>query len=658
MLVNDERLVETDGAYRPVGDLATLDVPDSLHALIAARLDALEPSERSLLQDAAVLGQSFTPEGLEAVSGTGAVVLEPRLRALVRRELLVLDIDPRSPERGQYAFVQGLIREVAYSTLARRDRRSRHLAAARYFEALGDEELAGVLAAQYLAAQRESTDGAEADALAIQARIALKAAAERAGQLGSHEQEIGFIEAALSITTDAREEGELLRRAGSAASESGRHEAAEGFLARAEARYRDLGDRAALAEAIALRGEAFLNRAVLEPAIGLLKRATTEFEDLDDESLIPLWSQLARAYFFAGDANDALSWADRTLAAAEPLGRSGVVADTLVTKGTTLVDVGRAIEGGALIEAGKRLAESTGDRFVVARAYQNLSYAMANIDSVAALENARAGFAYAQRFGMAALVASLAVNLAQESIRYGRWDGARSAIDTALEIASDPLDRAGILLYLVQLDALQGRPFADALSETKAISERQSDPQIRSELHVAEALVALVEGRLADAVALGMQAATELLQNAPQALRIAGRAASWMQDQETAREVLSRLASLPIHGQNMDASRAASRAGVAALEGRADDAIALYREALDLWTELGLEWEYALTALDMLLLVGVTDDDARTAVEAARATFERLDATTFLSRLEASRTAATAAMQSPKASVPSASASG
>src|SRR4029079_7480907 len=207
MLVNDGRLVETDGAYRPVGNLATFDVPDTLHALIAARLDALEPTDRSLLQDAAVLGQSFSLDGLEAVSGTNAAALEPRLRALVRRELLVLDIDPRSPERGQYEFVQALIREVAYSTLARRDRRSRHLAAARYFEALSDEELAGVLAAQYLAAQRESTEEAEANALAIQARSALTAAAERAGQLGSHEQEIGFIEAALSITTDAGEQG-------------------------------------------------------------------------------------------------------------------------------------------------------------------------------------------------------------------------------------------------------------------------------------------------------------------------------------------------------------------------------------------------------------------------------------------------------------------
>ena len=90
------------------------------------------------------------------------------------------EVDPRSPERGQYAFVQALIREVAYSTLAKRDRRSRHLAAARFFESLGEDELAGALAGHYLAAWQAAPDGPEGDAVAVQARLALVGAAERA----------------------------------------------------------------------------------------------------------------------------------------------------------------------------------------------------------------------------------------------------------------------------------------------------------------------------------------------------------------------------------------------------------------------------------------------------------------------------------------------
>jgi predicted ArsR family transcriptional regulator len=75
-------------------------VPETLHALIAARLDALEAVERSLVQDGAVLGQSFTVDALAAVAGLPADAVEEHLRNLVRRELLVHESDPRSPERG------------------------------------------------------------------------------------------------------------------------------------------------------------------------------------------------------------------------------------------------------------------------------------------------------------------------------------------------------------------------------------------------------------------------------------------------------------------------------------------------------------------------------------------------------------------------------
>ena len=195
MLVADGRLAIDDGTYRPVGDLTSLAVPETLTALIASRLDGLAPDDRTLVSDAAVLGQSFTPAGLAAVSGIPEAELEPRLRALVRRELLTLETDARSPERGQYAFVQALIREVAYNTLAKPDRKRRHLAAARFFESLDTDEIAGALAGHYLAANANATEGPEADALAGQARIALIAAAARAVALGANDHALRILRA-------------------------------------------------------------------------------------------------------------------------------------------------------------------------------------------------------------------------------------------------------------------------------------------------------------------------------------------------------------------------------------------------------------------------------------------------------------------------------
>src|SRR3954454_18750303 len=160
-LVDGGHLVRREDVYEPVGTLPVLDVPPTLRALIASRLDALDPSDRSLIQDASVIGAAFSPAALAAIGGRDAKDVEGGLRALVAKELIALETDPRSPERGQYRFTQGLVREVAYAGLGRSERRSRHLAIARYLEALGDDELAGVLATHYVEAYRAAPEGEE-----------------------------------------------------------------------------------------------------------------------------------------------------------------------------------------------------------------------------------------------------------------------------------------------------------------------------------------------------------------------------------------------------------------------------------------------------------------------------------------------------------------
>ena len=71
--------------------------------------------------------------------------------------MLVLDSDPRSPERGQYGFIQALVQRVAYETLSRRDRKAKHLAAADYLSSesgIDADEIAEVIAAHLLDAHR------------------------------------------------------------------------------------------------------------------------------------------------------------------------------------------------------------------------------------------------------------------------------------------------------------------------------------------------------------------------------------------------------------------------------------------------------------------------------------------------------------------------
>src|SRR3970040_739670 len=87
MLLDRGLLVQDDPPYRGTGEVETLEVPETLHALIAARLDGLSAEERRLLQDAAVLGKTFTRDALGALAGPD-VEIESLLTALARKEVL------------------------------------------------------------------------------------------------------------------------------------------------------------------------------------------------------------------------------------------------------------------------------------------------------------------------------------------------------------------------------------------------------------------------------------------------------------------------------------------------------------------------------------------------------------------------------------------
>ena len=83
------------------------------------------------------------------------------LDALVVKQVLGRDDDPRSPERGQYVFLQALLRTVAYGTLSRKARKARHVAAAHHLEHTWPGEardIAEVLASHYLEAIRAEPD--------------------------------------------------------------------------------------------------------------------------------------------------------------------------------------------------------------------------------------------------------------------------------------------------------------------------------------------------------------------------------------------------------------------------------------------------------------------------------------------------------------------
>ncbi|HYL40269.1 MAG TPA: AAA family ATPase [Candidatus Binatus sp.] len=642
MLLAQGRLVREDGSYRPTGEMDDLAVPETLTALIAARLDSLDPTDRTLIEDGSVLGQSFTLTGLAAVSGIDRVDLESRLRALLRRELLVLDADPRSPERGQYRFVQALIREVAYNTLARKDRKARHLAAARFFESLGTDELAGGLAGHYLAAQRLASDPAEAAALAAQARIALRGAAERAAALGSHEQALTFLDQAIEVTTDPAERAELHARAFVEA----RHGTDMELLARhaeaALAERRKTDDRQAIASAEALHGTA-IGSWVRDPVRGLaiLEAAWQEFSDLAETPAgVALMVAITRANRARNESAEALRWPERFMPIAERLGLLAEVAGGILARGSSMIALGRPREGMVLIRGAHQLAIANALPDVELSARVLLTFFEQWGDPAAGLALAREGFEIARRTGSRGYAFALVGNGAICAFAVAEWDWASGILEEWLAMEATAAQRAEFYIDRAVLKSMRGEDSTADSDEAERLRTNAgiTDPQWQSYEHWARAWAAFAAGHLEAARSLAVRAIEITNYFTPLAWPLAVRAALWSGDADAARRVIEQSGIDSFTGALVEADKMAARAGVAALDGNWPVATAGYREAFRGYRAIGATFTEAATAVDLATLVPASErsaPDLQDAVTGARETLTKLGSRPFLERLDA-----------------------
>lgn len=416
------RATTDGGQYDLAGELPDLAVPETLQALIAARLDALEREDRALITDAAVLGLSFAMPALQALSGLEPDALAQRLDGLVRHQLLVLDADPLSAERGQYRFVQGVVREVAYQSLAKRDRRTKHVAAARYFETLGEDELSGVLASHYLAAYRATPAGPEADALAAQARIALRAAADRASALHSQAGALGYLEQALDVTSDPAERAGLHEHAAMAATHAARTREGLRHARKAEEIMAAAGDRLGVLRMRTLDAWVKLSEHGDQAAITTLEHALAEVADLPaSREIVLAQAEIARALMVAGRAPEGLKWIDQAVESAD-LVSPGDVLEALVTRGTLLLQLGRTEESEVVLRGAIVVADRSGNAPAGLRARNNLSGLVESINLDDALDLAREVFEIARRYGLLTwMLQSIGVGL-RTALDAGRWD--------------------------------------------------------------------------------------------------------------------------------------------------------------------------------------------------------------------------------------------
>jgi tetratricopeptide (TPR) repeat protein len=614
MLIDLDVVQPIDGVYRLIGDVGELGVPATLQSLLAARLDALEPDARRLVADAAVLGGSFPAEAVIAVSD----LPEPRVRALldelVRREVLGVRADSLSPERGQYAFVQMMFRQVAYDTLSRRERKARHLVVAAHLQtafADGGEEIAEVVAAHLLDAIAAVPDDPDVTDIRGRAVATLTRAGERGERTGAPAA------AAAAYTTAA----ELLEQAGSSTEQiaaAGLRERAGMVVAadepdraiehcrRAVELYRLNGRIRDTARANTRLGAALRTVGRLEDARALLRESLIVLEVEPDADSVEATSTLARLEAFAGNPDEADRLSASALAVAQTLDLpDSILAELFTTRGLVHVFANRPAQAASAYREAIRRADNAQASPDSVRALFNLADLLTTIDPPAARDTARSALAHGRRIGSRTLLAIAHSNLLQALLLTGEWDEAEADFHTGA--GDDGLWQEPALAYsALQLHAFRGNvPGVQALLP---LLERWSDTEDPQELAIAatcRAAAAAAEGNSAVALseagdALGHAEALGLFSDGIRwAWQIAADAALALGDRDEVARLLSWLGAHPKGHVPpvLRAERLRIRGRLHACEGE-PDATSVFESAVTAFRELGSPYHLAVGLLD------------------------------------------------------------
>jgi tetratricopeptide (TPR) repeat protein len=515
-LVDRDVVQPIDGVYRLVGDVGELEVPDSLHALLAARLDVLAPDVRRLVADAAVLGASFPAEALLAISDVDVTTLHEWLGELLRREVLTVSADPLSPERGSYRFAQDLLRQVAYDTLSRRDRKARHLAVAAHLRTAfpnDGEEVVDVLARHYLDAMTAVPDDDDVDELRDRAIAALVRGAERAARTGAPDRASrSFAEAAELLEaagTDPQQAAAYSERAARQAHRSGDATLAIRLGRPTLERYLALGDERSAARTRTLIGRAHARIGQYDEARAELRPAIEVLAHDPDSDTVEAMGQLATVEVFAGSADaDAATVKGLKLAQSLGLGPADLAA-AIQIRGTLLSRDDRHVEAIFHLREGVRLAEQADRPDLLAVALGNLGTTLMGWDPAGAAEINQRAIQAARRTGDRRLLAVAVVNSTIGLMEVGRWVD----VDTLLAPGGD-VDTLPESIELGRwaqavLAALRG----DGALSTRIVSEltympASADPEDLSAVELSRAFAAAASDLPDEALRHAQQALT------------------------------------------------------------------------------------------------------------------------------------------------------
>jgi len=500
-LVDRGALVERDGRLVLESELGELDVPASLGSLLAARIDALDPVERQLVKAMSVFGGSFPRASAAALSGVADEQLEDVLATLVRKQVLAIRADRLSPDRGQYAFAQGLLRTVAYEMLSRQERKARHLAAADHLRQIfpnDGEEVAEAIASHYVEAYRAAGEDADAEELRAQTVTALRRAAQRASAVGAPEGGERSLRIALEMTADPSERVELMRATGQMALAAGRNEVALELFTDAREAAREAGDERTAALIGGPLGTALTRLGRNEEATEQVQAALDALHDTTHDSDVGrLHFVLGRSRAALGQFEQAVLPLERALGIAEALQLPDLLSQALTGKAVMYVNTARVEEARLLLAGAADIARRDSRTVDLSRAIGNLGNLEMEWDLPEAFDHLETARQLSVRHGDRYMTNIQTGNLMVVHLFAGRWTEVERLADELLA-GNDGIAAGGmedLYVRLAMLHALRGEVDAARESLAQLASWEHSDEREARALHgVALLSVHVAEG--------------------------------------------------------------------------------------------------------------------------------------------------------------------
>ena len=508
------RMLSEDGADK-LGDL-----PESVHAVIAARLDALPSAAKEFLQDGAVIGKVFWLGAVIDIGDIDADQADGLIRDLEQRELVRLDSRSAVEGEAQYAFHHALVRDVAYSQIPRAQRVDKHRRAAGWIQALSSDrtqDRAEMLGQHYLQAlEFARLTGQDTTAFAQVARDALHEAGTRAWWLGAYSAAARFYGSALELTgRDEPDRARLLFAHGRAlfwSEDAGLEAMAEAVDALAEQ-----GDIEGAAEAASWTSKALWMQGDRDAAYRSIDRALALVASLPPSpSVAEVLTRRASYHMFAGEYQAAIRRCQETMPLLERHHLDAARARALNLLGTSRVFSGDP--GGVHdLEQSLTFADAVNSAELLHAAYENLFSAYMQLgelhraaDTAAAMREsvARRGAAHIRRW--------VVVDRVRECYASGLWDEAVAAADefiAAVENGSPHYLEAPCRSIRAVIRLGRGDPAGAGDDAVRALEagRRAKDIQVLGPALWAMATLSLAEGRAEASRAF----ASELLVGSP-----------------------------------------------------------------------------------------------------------------------------------------------